>query len=135
MFDTLDMGASGLMAQRTRLDTIAANIANAQSTRDPVTGQVNPYRRRFVVFSPGQPNQPARPGVHVAGIKLDPSPLQRRFEPGHPDADPQGYVSYPNVDLAVEYVNALEASRAYEANVSMMEVTKAMINASLRLIA
>src|SRR5437764_1011259 len=79
------------------------------------------------------PNQTAKPGVHVANVQVDPSPFQRRFEPGHPDADPQGYVSYPNIDLSVEYVNALEASRAYEANVSMMEVSKAMINASLRL--
>ena len=133
MFDALDMGASGLMAQRTRLDTIAANIANANTTHD-ATGKVNPYRRRFVVFAAGQQSQPAKAGVHVAGVRIDPSPLQRRFEPGHPDADAQGYVSYPNIDLAVEYVNALEASRAYEANVSMMEVSKAMINASLRLI-
>ena len=133
MFDALDMGASGLMAQRTRLDTIAANIANANTTHD-ATGKVNPYRRRFVVFAAGRPSQPAKAGVHVAGVRVDPSPLQRRFEPGHPDADAQGYVSYPNIDLAVEYVNALEASRAYEANVSMMEVSKAMINASLRLI-
>ena len=133
MFQALDMGASGLLAQRTRLDTIAANIANANTTHD-ASGKVNPYRRRFVVFAAGQQNQPGRPGVHVASVNLDPSPLQRRFEPGHPDADAQGYVSYPNVDLAVEYVNALEASRAYEANVSMMEVSKAMINASLRLI-
>ena len=134
MFDALDMGASGLMAQRTRLDTIAANIANANTTHD-AAGKVNPYRRRFVMFAAGQPGEPSKPGVHVAGVRVDPSPLQRRFEPGHPDADAQGYVSYPNIDLAVEYVNALEASRAYEANVSMMEVTKAMINASLRLIA
>jgi flagellar basal-body rod protein FlgC len=68
-------------------------------------------------------------------VQVDPSPFQRRFEPGHPDRDADGYVSYPNIDLSVEYVNALEASRAYEANVSMMEVSKAMINASLRLIA
>ena len=134
MFDVLDMGASGLLAQRTRMDTIAGNIANATTTHD-ASGRPNPYRRRFVVFSPGHPNNAARPGVRVAEVKLDPSPLPKRFEPGHPDADPEGYVSYPNVDLAIEYVNALEASRAYEANVSMMEVTKAMINASLRLIA
>jgi flagellar basal-body rod protein FlgC len=133
MFDALDMGASGLLAQRTRLDTIAANIANANTTHD-AAGKVNPYRRRFVVFASGQPNQPAKPGVRVAGVQADPSPFQRRYEPGHPDRDADGYVSYPNIDLAVEYVNALEASRAYEANVSMMEVTKAMINASLRLI-
>ena len=132
MFDALDMGASGLLAQRTRLDTIAANIANANTTHD-AAGRANPYRRRFVLFASGQPDQPAKPGVRVASVQVDPSPFQRRFEPGHPDADGQGYVSYPNVDLAIEYVNALEASRAYEANVSMMEVSKAMINASLRL--
>jgi len=134
MFDVLDMGASGLLAQRTRLDTIAANIANANTTHD-ASGKVNPYRRRFAVFATGHPNKPNSPGVRVADVKTDFSPLPKRFEPGHPDADAQGYVSYPNVDLSIEYVNALEASRAYEANVSMMEVSKAMINASLRLIA
>ena len=134
MFDALDMGASGLLAQRTRLDTVAANIANANTTHD-AAGKVNPYRRRFVVFAPGHPDKAAAPGVRVTEVKTDMSPLPKRFEPGHPDADAQGYVAYPNIDLSIEYVNALEASRAYEANVSMMEVTKAMINASLRLIA
>ena len=134
MFDVLDMGASGLQAQRTRMDTIAGNIVNANTTRN-AQGQPVPYRRRFAVFAPGQPNNAEKPGVHVQDIKLDQSPFQKRFEPGHPDADGEGYVSYPNIDLAMEYVNALEASRAYEANVTMMEVSKAMLNASLRLIA
>jgi flagellar basal-body rod protein FlgC len=134
MFDVLDMGASGLQAQRTRMDTIAGNIVNANTTRN-AQGQPVPYRRRFVVFAPGQPGNPEQPGVRVQDIKLDQSPFQKRFEPGHPDADGEGYVSYPNIDLAMEYVNALEASRAYEANVTMMEVSKAMLNASLRLIA
>jgi flagellar basal-body rod protein FlgC len=134
MFDVLDMGASGLMAQRTRLDTIAANIANANTTHD-VNGQPNPYRRRFVLFAPGQPNDPSKPGVRVDSIQQDQSPFVKRFDPGNQDADEQGYVSYPNIDMSVEYVNALEASRAYEANISMMEVSKAMINATLRLIA
>jgi flagellar basal-body rod protein FlgC len=133
MFEALDMGASGLMAQRTRLDTIAANIANANTTHN-AAGEAVPYRRRFVVFSPGQPGNPAKPGVRVADVKADPAPFPKRFEPGHPDADGDGYVRYPNIDLSIEYVNALEASRAYEANVSMMEVSKAMINATLRLI-
>ena len=134
MFDVLDMGASGLQAQRTRMDTIAGNIANANTTRN-AAGERVPYRRRFVMFAPGQPGNPEKPGVRVHEIKLDPSPFQKRHEPGHPDADAEGYVRYPNIDLAVEYVNALEASRAYEANVTMMEVSKAMLNASLRLIA
>jgi flagellar basal-body rod protein FlgC len=134
MFDVLDTGASGLLAQRTRMDTIAANIANATTTHD-AAGRPNAYRRRFVVFAAGHPNNAAKAGVRVSDVRTDASPLPQRFEPGHPDANAEGYVSYPNVDLAVEYVNALEASRAYEANVSMMEVSKAMINASLRLIA
>jgi flagellar basal-body rod protein FlgC len=73
--------------------------------------------------------------VHVADVMQDPSPFIRKYEPGNPVADKEGYVSYPNVDLAIEYVNALEASRAYEANVTMMETTKAMMNSSLRILA
>jgi flagellar basal-body rod protein FlgC len=134
MFDVLDIGASGLAAQRTRLDVIAANIANAATTRD-TEGRANPFRRRLAVFAAGRADNKNAPGVHVQQIKQDLSPFVKKFEPGHPDADAQGYVRYPNVDLAVEYVNALEASRAYEANVTMMETTKAMLNASLRLLA
>jgi flagellar basal-body rod protein FlgC len=134
MFDVLDMGASGLQAQRTRMDTIAGNIVNANTTRN-AKGEPIPYRRRFVLFAPGQPGNPEKAGVRVQEIKIDSSPFQRRFEPGHPDANADGYVKYPNIDLAMEYVNALEASRAYEANVTMMEVSKQMLNASLRLIA
>ena len=68
-------------------------------------------------------------------VLQDTSPFQKRYEPGHPDADAEGYVRYPNVDLAFEMVNMMEASRAYEANANLMEVSKAMFNASLRLIA
>jgi flagellar basal-body rod protein FlgC len=134
MFDTLDMGASGLLAQRVRLDTIAGNIANMNTTRD-AAGKPNPYQRRFVIFAPGQPNNPNAPGVHVQQIGLDKSPFVKRYEPGHPDADKDGYVSYPNVDLSIEYVNALEASRAYEADATMMDTTKSMFNSALRLLA
>jgi len=133
MFQALDMGASGLQAQRTRLDTIAANILQINTTHN-AKGEIAPYRRRFVVFRPGQAGDPAKAGVR-ADVKLDKSPFQRRYEPGHPDADKDGYVLYPNIDLSIEYVNAMEASRAYEANVTMMETTKAMLNSSLRLIA
>jgi len=134
MFDVLDIGASGLQAQRTRLDTIAANIANAQTTHD-AAGQPNPYRRRFVVFEPGRPDNPGAPGVRVSKVGLDQSPFNLRHEPWSKDADKNGYVKYPNIDTAIEYVNALEASRAYEANISMLETSKAMINSTLRLIA
>ena len=111
MFDALDIGASALAAQRTRLDTIAANIANINVTVD-ANGKANPYRRRFVVMAPGRADDPSRPGVHISDIKQDPSPFVRKLEPGNPLADKDGYVNYPNVDLSIEYVNALEASRA-----------------------
>jgi flagellar basal-body rod protein FlgC len=136
MFDILDMGASGLTAQRIRMDTIAGNIANINTTHD-ASGKVNPYRRRFVLFAPGQAGEDgaAGPGVHVQSIQEDQSPLTRKFEPGNPDADADGYVQYPNVDLSIEFVNAMEASRAYEANVTMMETAKSMIGSDLRLLA
>src|SRR5687767_7357863 len=137
MFQTLDISSSALLAQRTRMDTIAANIANLNTTRN-ARGEPIPYRRRFAVFAPSAARrgpEAAKPGVHVQDIKVDPSPFQRRYQPGHPDAGPDGYVAYPNIDMAIEFVNALEASRAYEANVTTMEVTKSMINASLRLLA
>jgi flagellar basal-body rod protein FlgC len=130
----LDIGASALTAQRARLDTIAGNIANINTTRD-ASGKVNPYRRHFVVLAPGQGDDPSKPGVHVQQISTDNSPLIRRFDPGNPEADKDGYVSYPNVDLSIEFVNALEASRAYEANVTMMDTTKSMFNSTLRLLA
>ena len=135
MFDALDISSSGLQAQRTRLDTIAANIANLNTTRNSA-GQPIPYRRKFAVFAPGQASDPTQPGVHVTEISTDPSPYRKVYDPSNKDADPAtGMVQFPNVDLSVEYVNALEASRAYEANVTTMEVTKSMINASLRLLA
>jgi flagellar basal-body rod protein FlgC len=122
------------MAQRVRLDTIAGNIANINTTRDQA-GKPNPYRRRFVVLAPGRADNPALPGVHVQTVGIDQSPFIRRYEPGNPDADKEGYVSYPNIDLSIEYVNALEASRAYEANVTMMDTAKSMFNSALRLLA
>ena len=134
MFDALDISASALTAQRIRMDTVAGNVANLNTTRN-AAGQAAPYQRRFVVFAPGQPQDPARPGVRVKEVALDASPFRKVYEPGHKDAGPDGYVRYPNVDLAVEMVNAIEASRAYEANVTTMEVTKAMMNASFRLLA
>lgn len=134
MFETLDIGASGLMAQRTRMDTIAGNIANINVTRRAGKGS-GPYQRRFVLFGTGLPDDQSKPGVHVDKIGLDTSPGRKEYLPGHPDAGPDGYVQFPNIDLSVEYVNMLEASRAYDANVTMMEVTKSMMSSSLRLIA
>lgn len=134
MFDVLDMGASGLLAQRVRMDTIAGNVLHMNTTRNE-RGEPVPYRRKFVVFEPTRVERGEAPGVRVARIEEDRSPFIRRFEPSHPDADRDGYVQYPNVDMAIEMVNMLDASRAYEANITMMETTKQMLNATLRLLA
>ena len=134
MFDTLDISASALLAQRTRMDTIAGNMANMNTTRD-ARNQLNPYRRRFTVFASGQPGDASKPGVHVQSVESDSRAFRKVHDPGNPDAGPDGYVSYPNIDMTTEMVNAMEASRAYEANVTAMEVTKAMISSDLRLLA
>jgi len=134
MFDGLEIAVSGLMAQRVRMDTIVENIANVNTTHI-VKGEKIPYRRRFVVLAEGRQGDTDMPGVHVEQVGQDIAPFTKRYEPGNPDADAQGNVSLPNVDLSVEFVNAIEASRAYEANATMLEVSKAMINSSLRIIA
>jgi flagellar basal-body rod protein FlgC len=134
MFDILDTSASALQAQRTRMDTIAGNIANMNTTHG-VNGEKTPFRRRMVLLAPGLADDPSKAGVHVQDIQQDQSPFIRKYDPGNPDAGSDGYVNYPNIDMTIEMVNALEASRAYEANITMMETTKAMINSSLRLLA
>ncbi|MBV8780377.1 MAG: flagellar basal body rod protein FlgC [Phycisphaerae bacterium] len=137
MFDSLDVSASALSAQRARMDTISGNVANMNTTRNE-KGEPVPYRRRFVVLASGTKDAEGgdvTPGVHVQTIGQDPSPFRSVFDPGNPDADKDGNVWYPNVDLAIEQVNMMEASRAYEANVTMMDTEKAMISSALRLIA
>ncbi len=133
MFGAFDISTSGLSAQRVRLNTIAANIANAESTRNEA-GDLAPYRRKVVHFAEAMDDAGRHRGVRVTGVVEDPSDFRQVFDPGHPDAV-DGYVTYPNVDLATEYVNALEATRAYEANITAVEATKAMLSASLRLLA
>jgi flagellar basal-body rod protein FlgC len=134
MFEVLDIGASGLLAQRARMDVIAGNVANMNTTRD-ASGALSPFRRRIAVLEPRPVGQRGSEGVRMARIELDESPFRRKWDPGHPDAGPDGYVLYPNIDLATEQVNMLEASRAYEANITLMETTKAMLNSTLRLLA
>ena len=133
MFGALDTSTSGLVAQRTRLNAIAANLANAQTvTHDGVTNE--PFRRRIPLLAPGDPATGSPSGVHVAEIELDPAPFRRQHQPGHPLADADGYVQYPNIDPMVEQINALEASRSYEANIAAAEATKRMMQASLDLL-
>lgn len=139
MFGALEVSTSGLVAQRTWMDTIAGNIANAFTTAD-ADGNAVPYSRRVALFEPTNPaGQASKAGVHVARIIDDPSPPRLEYDPSHPHAmrggAQDGYVQYPNVDLGNEMVNAMLAVRAYEANVTAIEVTKDMVAASLRLLA
>lgn len=133
MYGALDISTSGLVAQRIQLDTIAANMANARTTRR-ADGQEGPYLRRVALLSAGDGK--GGPGVHVDSIREDTNLKPRMVhDPSHPDANADGYVSYPNVDPSTEMINAMIAMRAYEANVTAMEATKSMMAASLRLLA
>ena len=139
MFGSLDISTSALVTQRVNLDTIAGNVAGMHTTRD-ANGNPTPYRRRVALVAPGNPAAgPGAPGVHVAAVVDDPSPFPLVHNPGHPDAiktGPQaGYVRMPNVDHSTEMVNALQAARVYEANVTVIEATKALASSSLRLLA
>lgn len=133
MFGTFDISVSGMRAQRVRMTTIAQNIANVNTLRNEA-GQPEPYRRLVTLFAEGAAGGDG-PGVHVTDIVKDPGPLRRVFDPQHPDADRDGYVNYPNVDIVVENVDALESARAFEANVAAFEMTKAIIGSALRILA
>lgn len=137
MYGALDISTSGLIAQRTRLDSIAANIAN-QDTYTDAAGRNVPFARRMVFFAPGDPaaqTSEARDlGVHVAGIGEDRS-FVLRHEPGNPLADADGYIKYPDINPMFEMMNYMEASRAYEANLAAAEASKAMMAQALRLLA
>ncbi len=130
LFDAIRISASGMTAERLRLDVVAENLANANSTRTPEGG---PYRRKEVVLEP-QGFADVLAGVRVAAIVADPSPPKRVYDPTHPDADPQGYVSLPNVDLVTEMVDLVTASRAYEANVQALSTAKQMYLRALDLL-
>lgn len=143
MYGALDISVSGMVAQRTRLDTIAANLANSDAILD-ADGNPNPFRRKMAIFRSGDPSSHSPGGrdlgVHVAEIAEDQSEFRKKWEPEHPHAKPAGhpdagYVYYPNVHPAMENVNAIDAMRAYEANVMAAEASKAMLAQALRLIA
>jgi len=134
MFGALDISTSALVAQRTRLEVIAANMANRDAVED-AQGNYAPFRRRYPIFAPGDPASGNEGGVHVAEIAFDRAPLKAKHEPGHKHADKDGIVYYPNIDPAIEMINAMEASRAYEANITAVEATKSMLQAALRLLA
>ena len=152
LFDAIDVAGSGLSAERLRMDVVAGNLANAQTTQGANGG---PYRRREVVLQEASPpgasfgdalsgamggptagasgSSPVN-GVQVAGIVEDQAPLRRVYDPGHPDADAQGYVSLPNVNPVTEMVDLISASRAYEANVTAMQTAKTLFSRTLELL-
>lgn len=128
------IAAQGLKSQRTRMDVIANNIANALTTRTPDGGA---FRRELVVLRGEQIGRHPDPrdfGVRVSRVIKDSSPLRVVFNQGHPDADAGGYVRYPNVDLSVEMVDLVSAQRAYEANVAVIVSAKRMKQKALDII-
>jgi len=141
LFGALDISASGLTAERTRMDVTAQNLANAQTTRG-ANGQ--PYQRQVVVLqqiggfgqalSGAMGNTAAPGGVQVAAIANDSTPNQLVYDPGNPDANAQGYVRLPNVNPVTEMVDMIDESRAYESDVTAMQTTKTMYQKTLDLL-
>ena len=134
MFGSLDISVSALVAQRTRLTAISANMALRGAAVDPNANPDN-YRARIPILAPGDPTTGTKLGVHVKDIHLRRTPFNMVFDPKHVFADEKGYVRYPDIDSAMEMVNALDAARGYEANITAAEATKNMMQVSLRLIA
>jgi len=137
MLRTIDISTSGLVAQRQRMNTIAGNIANINTTRD-ADGNVAPFQRRFVRFSADTNSRNAESRGAGVTYRVDvdsQTPPRKVYDPSHGDADADGYVSYPNINMVTEFVNALEASRAYEANVAAIEITKQMTELGLKILA
>jgi flagellar basal-body rod protein FlgC len=145
LFGMLEVSGSALTAERWRAEVASANMANAETTR---TAQGGAYHRQLVVFrARNTPHFPlplagmerseiGKPfaGVQVAQVISDPSPQPRRYEPGHPDADAAGYVTYPNVNPVMEMADLLSAVRAYQLNAAAVQATKSMIQQSLQIL-
>ena len=124
LFDALNVSASGMSAERLRMDVIASNLANANTTRG---ANGLPYRRQEVILQERSASfGEVLGGVMVAGIVDDPTPPRRVYDPGHPDADKDGYVTMPNVNPVTEMVDLITSSRGYEANVTAMNAAKQM---------
>lgn len=144
LFDAIGNSASGMQAERVRMDVVSENLANAETTK-AANGQ--PYRRKEVVFQQagdqgasfasilaGVSGDTPTHGVKVAGIVDDASPLKRIYDPGHPDADKDGYVTMPNVNTVTEMTDLISSSRSYEANVTAMQTAKTMFSKTLDLL-
>jgi len=142
LFGLLEVSGSALGAERWRAEVVAANMANAETTR---TAQGGAYRRQMLLFrAQPMPRFPlllaglrrAAPdgGVRVEQVVADMSPMPRRYEPGHPDADAAGYVTYPNVNPVMEMADLLSAVRAYQLNAAAVQAAKSMIQQSLQIL-
>ena len=136
MFNAFDVSTSGLVAQRQRLNAISSNLANISTTRNE-RGEPEAYQPRYVTFQTDAElaTNGGGLGVKVDSVEYSKEPPLLKYEPGHPDANAGGYVAYPNVDMTSEFVDALEATRAYEANIGVLEITKEMGNRALQIIA
>ena len=139
LFSSLTVSASGMSAQRTRAELLVQNMANSETTRTPEGG---PYRRKDAVFTSDPQTGPFSAvfqteldsnGVAVADIVEDTSEPEKRYIPGHPDADAQGYVAFPRINPAEDMVDLMGASRGFQANVAAMSAVKDMIHRSLDL--
>ncbi|SDD46351.1 flagellar basal body rod protein FlgC [Sporomusa acidovorans] len=140
LFQAIDASASGMTAERLRMDVISNNIANANTTR---TAEGGPYRRQMVVFEPrsGQASFAQMlsqqidtgAGVRVTGITKDNAPPKLMYDPNHPDANRDGYVEMPNISIVSEMVDMITASRAYEANVTAANAAKSMAMKALEI--
>jgi flagellar basal-body rod protein FlgC len=141
LFGMLEVSGSAMTAERWRAEVVASNMANAETTRTPAGGA---YRRQLVVFRASPVSRfplmlASLHGQSGAGVRLDrvvddTTPLPRRYEPGHPDADPSGYVTYPNVNPVLEMTDLLSAVRAYQLNAAAVQATKNMIQQSLQIL-
>ena len=137
ILDILKVSASGLKAQRTRMEVIASNLANIHTTRSQEGG---PYKKKDVVFTTagvsegrgfGRMFSEKVDGVKVEEISESKKPFERVYDPGHPDADKEGYVTFPNVNLMEEMADMIAATRSYEANINVVNTTKEMFMKAL----
>ena len=141
LFTSLSVSASGMAAQRTRAEILVQNLANAETTR---TAEGGPYRRKDVLFETQAVGSAfasqfdahlygSQQGVAISGIETDQSDPERRYMPGHPDADSSGYVAFPRVNIAEDTVDLISASRSYQANIAAISAVKDMLQHSLEL--
>lgn len=129
LYDSMFISASGMRAQGERLRVIAENIANAESVGE-VPGK-DPYRRKVIAFKNYLDRDMQADMVKVAKVDTDPSEFRKRYEPGHPAADEAGYVNYPNVNSLIEMTDMREAQRSYEANLKVIETSRAMLSRAI----